>query len=64
MPERKRLPNWRWEALRTTLWFLPTVLIGVAALVFFATIKIDIAAFLHQIQLPTWLRSGTSQASG
>jgi len=64
MPARKRLPNWRWEALRTTLWFLPTVLIGVAALVFFATIKIDIAAFLHQIQLPTWLRSGTSQASG
>jgi uncharacterized membrane protein len=62
MATRKQLPNWRWEALRTTLWFVPTVLIGVAALVFLATIKIDIAAFFHQMQLPTWLRSGSAQS--
>jgi uncharacterized membrane protein len=62
MSPRKRLPNWRWEALRTTLWFVPTVLIVVGAVVFLVTIKIDIAAYFHQIQLPTWLRSGTAQS--
>ena len=61
---RKRLPNWRWEALRTTLWFVPTVLIVVGIVVFSITFKIDVAAHFHQIELPTWLRSGNSQSPG
>ncbi|MFI5036137.1 MAG: DUF2254 domain-containing protein [Acidimicrobiales bacterium] len=60
-PRPTRLPNWRREALRTTLWFVPTVLIGVAALVFVVTVAIDVAAFFHHIDLPTWLRTGSAQ---
>ena len=63
MSRRKKLPSWRWEALRTTLWFVPTVLIVIGILVFLMTFKIDVAAHFHHIQLPTWLRSGNS-ASG
>jgi uncharacterized membrane protein len=57
-----KLPNWRWEALRTTLWFVPAVLILAAVLVFVATFRIDVAAFLHQIRLPQWLRQGTASS--
>jgi uncharacterized membrane protein len=60
--QRKALPSWRWEALRTTLWFVPAVLIVVATLTFAATFMIDVAAYFHHLQLPTWLRSGTSQS--
>jgi uncharacterized membrane protein len=59
---RKKLPSWRWEALRTTLWFVPAVLIVLGALMFLVTFKIDAAAYEHQIQLPTWLRNGSSQS--
>ena len=62
MNGRRRLPNWRWEALRTTLWFVPAVLIVVAAAVFFVTFKIDVAAYFHHIELPTWLRHGSAQS--
>jgi uncharacterized membrane protein len=60
--KRKTLPNWRWEALRTTLWFVPAVLIVVGTLIFIVTFKIDAAAYSHQIELPTWLRNGNSQS--
>jgi uncharacterized membrane protein len=59
---KEKLPNWRWEALRATLWFVPTVLIFVGALIFVVTFSIDAAAYTHQIQLPSWLRNGDSQA--
>ena len=62
MTSKEKLPNWRWEALRTTLWFVPTVLIFVGALIFVVTFSIDVAAYTHQIQLPSWLRNGDSQA--
>ena len=61
MRNQGELPNWRWEALRTTLWFLPAVLIVIGTLIFIVTFKIDVAAYYHQIQLPSWLRSGSSQ---
>jgi uncharacterized membrane protein len=44
------------------LWFVPAVLIVVATLTFAATFMIDVAAYFHHLQLPTWLRSGTSQS--
>jgi uncharacterized membrane protein len=60
----KKLPNWRWEALRTTLWFVPAVLIVLGTLIFIVTFKIDVAAYLHQIELPSWLRSVSLQSGG
>ena len=59
---RQRLPSWRWEALRTTLWFVPAVLIALGTVFFFVTFRIDVAAYFHQIELPTWLRSGSSES--
>jgi uncharacterized membrane protein len=59
---RKRLPSWRWEALRTTFWFVPTVLILVAAVIFVASFAIDVATYYHHIQLPFWLRIGSASA--
>src|SRR5580704_14704796 len=59
---RQKLPSWRWEALRTTLWFVPAVLVVLGTLFFFVTFKIDVAAYFHQIELPTWLRSGNAES--
>ncbi len=53
---RKALPGWRWEALRTTLWFVPTVLIVLAILLFIASFSIDVAAYYHHLHLPFWLQ--------
>jgi uncharacterized membrane protein len=62
MSRRRALPSWRWEALRTTFWFVPTVLIVVAILVFILTFSVDVATYYHHIQLPFWLRLGTADA--
>jgi uncharacterized membrane protein len=59
---RTRLPSWRWEALRTTFWFVPTVLVVVAAIVFVVTFEIDVATYYHHVQLPFWLRLGNANA--
>jgi uncharacterized membrane protein len=59
---RKRLPSWRWEALRATFWFVPTVLVVAAVLVFIATFAIDVAAYYHHVQLPFWLSIGGANA--
>ena len=62
MNKAGKLPNWRWEALRTTLWFVPAVLIVLGTLIFIVTFQIDVAAYFHQIELPSWLRNGNSQS--
>jgi uncharacterized membrane protein len=59
---RKRLPSWRWEALRATFWFVPTVLVIVVTLVFVATFAIDVAAYYDHIKLPFWLSIGDANA--
>ena len=59
---RQRLPSWRWEALRTTFWFVPTVLVAVATIMFVATFAIDVAAYYHHVQLPFWLSIGGANA--
>src|ERR1700686_5006405 len=59
---RPRLPSWRWEALRTTLWLVPTVLIGVAGLLFLVTFFVDLAAFHHHLTLPAWINAGSADA--
>jgi uncharacterized membrane protein len=57
-----RVPSWRWEALRTTFWVVPTVLIAVAALLFALTFEIDWAAYHHHLTLPWWVRTGSADA--
>jgi uncharacterized membrane protein len=60
--DRRQLPSWRWEELRTTLWVVPVILILVSVLLFFVTFEIDVAAYHGHISLPTWIRTGSSDA--
>ena len=59
---RLRLPSWRREALRTTFWVVPTLLIVVACGLFAVTYSIDLAAFHHRVHLPWWVRTGSADA--
>jgi uncharacterized membrane protein len=59
---RLRLPGWRWDALRTTLWVVPLILIVGAVLLFVLTFEIDLAAFHRHLTLPTWIRTGSADA--
>ena len=43
--DRRQLPSWRWEELRTTLWVVPSILIVVSVLLFLVTFEIDVAAY-------------------
>jgi uncharacterized membrane protein len=54
--KQSRLPTWRGESLRTTLWFVPTLLVAIAALAFGASYAIDRAAYEGAISLPGWIR--------
>jgi uncharacterized membrane protein len=60
--DQRALPSWRWEALRTTFWLVPTALVVVAALLFVATFEIDLAGFHHHLTLPHWIRTGSADA--
>src|ERR1039457_3236286 len=57
-----RLPSWRWEALRTTFWLVPTVLVAIAGLLFLATFEVDLAAYHHHLTLPFWAQTGSADA--
>ena len=50
--DRRQLPSWRWEELRTTLWVVPSILIVVSIALFLVTFEIDLAAFHHHLTLP------------
>ena len=60
--EQQRLPSWRWEALRTTFWLVPTVLVAIAGLLFLATFEVDLAAYHHHLTLPFWAQTGSADA--
>src|ERR1700677_4206375 len=60
---RRRLPSWRREALRTTLWFVPAILIVTAFVIFIITFSIDVGSYNHHFTLPFWLLIGTSSAA-
>ncbi|MGP8060484.1 MAG: DUF2254 domain-containing protein [Acidimicrobiales bacterium] len=57
-----KLPSWRWEALRTTLWLVPTLSVVVSCLLFAVTFEIDLAAYHHALTLPFWFRTGGADA--
>lgn len=61
-PGRTPVPSWRFEALRTTFWVVPTILIVVAGLLFLVTFEIDWAAYHHHLTLPWWVRTGSADA--
>jgi uncharacterized membrane protein len=60
--DRRKLPSWRWEELRTTLWVVPSMLIVVSVLLFVVTFEIDVAAYHHHINLPGWIRTGSANS--
>lgn len=60
--ERRRLPGWRAEELRTTLWLVPVLCVAVAVALFLVTYNVDEAVYRGQLQLPWWIRTGTADA--
>jgi uncharacterized membrane protein len=60
--DRRQLPSWRWEEYRTTFWVVPSLLIVVSILLFVVTFSIDLAAYHHHLTLPSWIRTGSSDA--
>jgi uncharacterized membrane protein len=60
---QSKLPSWRFEALKTTFWVLPTLLVVVAGLLFLVTIEIDWAAYHHHLHLPFWVEAGSADAA-
>ena len=61
-PARLRLPSWRRDALRTTFWVMPVLLICVAVILFLVTFEIDLAAYHGHLKLPWWVRTGSADA--
>ena len=59
-PVQARTPSWRVEALRTTFWVVPTLLVLAACVLFVATFEIDVAAYHHSISLPGWVETGSA----
>ena len=55
--------GWRREALRTSLWWVPTLEVGAAFLLFWAGYLLDRAAYNGSVKLPSWVISGTADAS-
>ena len=60
--DRRQLPSWRWEELRTTLWVVPSIFVVVSVLLFIATFEIDVAVYHGHLALPVWIRTGTADA--
>ena len=60
--DRRQLPSWRWEELRTTLWVVPSILVVVSVLLFIVTFEIDVAVYHHDLALPVWIRTGSADA--
>jgi uncharacterized membrane protein len=57
------LPQWRREALRTTLWVVPAVMVAGAAAVFVVTDIVDHAAYRGAITLPGWVARPSTDAA-
>src|SRR5690242_9907210 len=60
---RIRPTEWRREALRTTLWLVPTAQVVVAAGLFAATYALDSAAYDGRLTLPGWVNNSTADAA-
>jgi uncharacterized membrane protein len=59
----RRVPGWRREALRTTLWVVPTATVVVALLLFALTYQLDSRVADGSMALPGWAIAGGSDAA-
>ncbi len=57
-----KLPSWRWEALRTTFWMVPTIFVVAAGLLFAVTFEIDWEVYHRNLGLPFWIQAGSADA--
>src|SRR5215472_12302582 len=55
--------HWRREVLRTSLWFVPALEVGVAIVLFAGTIAVDRAAYHGDFTVPGWVISGSADAA-
>src|SRR5437773_906995 len=60
---RPLLTPWRREALRTTLWVVPTAMVAAALLLFGVTYGLDRAIANGRMSLPGWAIAGEADAS-
>ena len=60
---RRHLSSWRREALRTNLWFVPAVMVGLAVALFALTYALDRAANEGRFVLPGWVASGSADTA-
>jgi len=58
-----RLPDWRRESLRTTLWVVPAIEIAAAVVLFAITYALDRAAYRGSITLPSLVTRETADAA-
>ncbi len=58
-----RATGWRREALRSTLWVIPTALVVLAVVLFFACYAVDRAATDGAVSLPSWASTGGADAA-
>jgi uncharacterized membrane protein len=56
-------PGWRREALRTTLWLVPSGLVLLAVLLFVLTNTLDHRAATGDLSLPSWVNTGGADAA-
>ena len=55
--------HWRSEVLRTNLWLVPAIEVLAAIVLFVGTLSLDKAAYRGEFGLPSWVISGTADAS-
>jgi uncharacterized membrane protein len=63
MYRRPRLPAWRREALRTTLWVVPTLEVLAVAVLFAITYALDQRSYHGELDLPAWVNNGSADAA-
>jgi uncharacterized membrane protein len=57
------IPGWRGDARRTSLWFVPTLLVVGAAALFGLTYALDRAVDANAFSLPSWVNTGGPDAA-
>ena len=55
--------HWRSDVLRTNLWLVPAIEVLAAIVLFIITLSLDRAAYRGVFTLPSWVISGTADAS-
>ncbi len=61
--QRRHLPGWRRDALRTTLWFVPSLLVLAAVALFAVTYGLDRAVDAGNLSVPSWVNTGSADAA-